>query len=74
MIIGELCESCNEFNRGRYSVVECSICENDMCNLCGNDFLCPNCFEKKKNGTLGADPEIEGGFLTGWRKRKNEIS
>ncbi len=44
MKVGELCESCGRFNEGRYHVVECSICEKDMCNCCGNLQACPQCF------------------------------
>lgn len=70
MIPGELCESCNEWNRGRYSVIECSVCKNDMCNLCANYFLCPSCLEKRENGKLEAIPEFEQGNLIGWNNIK----
>ncbi len=45
MKTGELCESCGRFSEGRYNVVRCPICGNDVCNLCGNMQACPQCFD-----------------------------
>lgn len=44
------CDTCNNFS---YSEpVICSCCKNEMCDCCGNDFLCPICFEKSQKGEL----------------------
>jgi len=45
MKVGELCESCNTFNPGRYGVGKCTICGKDMCNHCANLQVCASCFD-----------------------------
>ena len=69
MIRGELCESCGAFNSGANRVVECSVCDKDMCDFCANEQLCQECFRKHGQGSLGFEPFKEpNSDITQWRK------
>jgi len=66
---GELCETCGGFCKGNYHVIPCSVCGKDMCNHCANEQLCPECFRKHGQGTLGYEPFKEANSdIAQWKK------
>ena len=62
------CNTCKGFDYVK--PVKCSVCSNEMCDLCANEYLCPVCFELKEQNKLLAEPIFEDGYLIGWTKNK----
>lgn len=63
------CDTCKGFNFYN-KPTKCPVCDcdNEMCDECANDFLCPTCFSMREQGLLKATPLYEGGDLVGWER------